>query len=169
MELSAARPGPLWGGEHSVGHRFGRSLDGAEQGFPRRSWGKTRASGASQGAQSSPWAPTTLQGVMRGWWGPAGREEQPQQLGSRHSPDFWLEKVGRGRPGSYWDRPRGTSQLPTSLSHLPAGKDPGRAPHCQPCGHDTSPSTHHTAWERGELPKAKGAAWLCSELPRNTC
>lgn len=74
MELPAARLGALRGGEHSMGHRFGCSLDGAEQGFPSGSWAEARASGASRGAQPSPWAPTTSQGDKRGWQGPASRE-----------------------------------------------------------------------------------------------
>lgn len=38
VELPAGGPGSLRGGEHGVGHRFGRSLDGAEQGFTCRAW-----------------------------------------------------------------------------------------------------------------------------------
>lgn len=33
MELPVVGLGPLWGGEHSMGHGLGCSLDGAEQGF----------------------------------------------------------------------------------------------------------------------------------------
>lgn len=158
VELSAARPGPLRGGEHSMGHRFGRTLDGAEQGFPRRSWGKVRMSGASQGAQPSPWAPTTSQGIPRGQQGPAGREEWPWYPGSRHSLEL-------AKPGSYWDRPWGTRQPPTSLSHLPAGKDPAEPPPASPTAVPPAPAPFRRL-RKGE--SCKGCSGLCSEPPRNT-